>query len=97
MTCTVQEGAARPALVWVDVQTEKEGERLCKVLEGHEYRVSLHQVSGRTLQDQVWWRRWVVLGSKELAFNLQLRRNRPLRFPRTSLPPGWRGGQVQRR
>lgn len=83
LTCTVTPGEedaleelrrgvlrARPALVWVDVQTEKEGERLCKALEGLEYRVSLHQVSGRTLQDQVWWRRWVVLGSKELAFDL---------------------------
>ena len=51
---------ARPTLVWIDSQTQTEAGKFLRSLA---YDVRHLQVSGRTLKDQVWWRRWVVVAS----------------------------------
>ena len=53
---------ARPRLVWADSQMERPCKVFSEALKRQGYRVSVMQVSGRTLRDQVWWRRWVTLG-----------------------------------
>ena len=56
---------ARPQLVWIDVQREGDGKKVENTLKALGYETLLHQVSGRTLKDQVWWRRWVLLADLE--------------------------------
>ena len=58
---------ARPQLVWIDVQREGDGKKVENTLKALGYETLLHQVSGRTLKDQVWWRRWVLLADLERA------------------------------
>ena len=55
---------ARPRLVWVDSLTENLAIKVQQKLREDGYETRLFQVSGRTLKDQVWWRRWVVAGSR---------------------------------
>ena len=56
---------ARPKVVWVDVRTEESGKRVAKALKALGLDVRTLQVSGRTLGDQSWWKRWVIIGSCE--------------------------------
>ena len=76
LCCTIPAGAekvskelrrgvihARPMLVWIDSQTQTEAQKAGKFLRSLAYDVRHLQVSGRTLKDQVWWRRWVVVAS----------------------------------
>ena len=76
LCCTIPAGAekvskelrrgvihARPMLVWIDSQTQTEAQKAGKFLMSLAYDVRHLQVSGRTLKDQVWWRRWVVVAS----------------------------------
>ena len=53
---------ARPAALWIDVRTEGSGKRVAYALKDGGWTTRIFQVSGRTLRDQSWWRRWVVLG-----------------------------------
>ena len=53
---------ARPKVVWVDARTEDSGKRVGASLRSLGFKAGVFQVSGRTLGDQVWWKRWVVLG-----------------------------------
>ena len=55
---------ARPKAVWVDVRTESAGKRVASALQGNGWNLKLVQLSGRSLGDQTWWRRWVVVGSE---------------------------------
>ena len=55
---------ARPDFVWVDTRREKDARRALEVLKGKGYRGTVKQVAGRTLGEQVWWRRWVVALSR---------------------------------
>ena len=54
---------ARPAALWIDVRTEDAGKRVARALKDGGWKPRIFQVSGRTLRDQSWWRRWVVLGA----------------------------------
>ena len=56
---------ARPDLVWVDARREKDARKVLELLKGKGYEGGIKQVSGRTLEEQVWWRRWVVALGKE--------------------------------
>lgn len=54
---------ARCSLVWLDAQTQTVAQKALKLLRDCSYEAKVIQVSGRTLRDQIWWRRWVVLAS----------------------------------
>lgn len=55
---------ARPEVVWADCRIEESGKKVAEVLCALGLSTRVMQVSGRTLKDQSWWRRWVVLGVK---------------------------------
>ena len=56
---------ARPSSVWVDTRKEVDARKAEALLKGEGYRGEVKQISGRTLQEQVWWRRWVVAMNKK--------------------------------
>ena len=56
---------ARPTYVWVDTQKAEESKRVREWLRKQGYEVEVMQISGRTLKDSVWWRRWTVMASME--------------------------------
>ena len=58
---------ARPRLVWADSLLERPCKTLSEAMRRQGYRVAVMQVSGRTLRDQIWWRRWVMLGDLSVA------------------------------
>lgn len=51
--------------VWADAPTEKEARDCAQRLEAFGYRTLVKCVAGRTLEDQIWWRRWIVCGAKD--------------------------------
>ena len=53
---------ARPEVVWADCRIEESGKKIAGALRALGLNTRVMQVSGRTLKDQSWWRRWVVLG-----------------------------------
>ena len=55
---------ARPHLVWADSLKEGQLKEVTKRLRDLGYQVRTLQISGRTLRDQVWWRRWVAVACK---------------------------------
>ena len=56
---------ARPCLVWLDSLREDGLAGPVQQLKTLGYTVLTFQVSGRTLKDQVWWRRWVAIASQQ--------------------------------
>ena len=51
--------------VWVDAPTEKDARDCALRLEAFGYRTLVKCVAGRTLEDQIWWKRWIVCGAKD--------------------------------
>ena len=56
---------ARPDFLWADFLTERDARACLSKLGKHGLRGGVVQVSGRTLQEQVWWRRWVVFAARK--------------------------------
>ena len=56
---------ARPGSVWVDTRKEADARKAEALLKGEGYCGIVMKISGRTLQEQVWWRRWVVAMNKK--------------------------------
>ena len=54
---------ARPTLMWLDTQTQTEAQKALLMMKECGYEAGILQVSGRTLKDAIWWRRWVVVAS----------------------------------
>ena len=54
---------ARPHFVWVDFMVERDARAFLRHVKREGYQAGIRQISGRTLEDQVWWRRWVVYGT----------------------------------
>ena len=50
--------------VWADTPTEREAKECAQGLEALGYQTLVKCVAGRTLEDQIWWRRWVVCGKR---------------------------------
>ena len=51
----------KPVLIWVDSRDEKQVSQLGGQLEQLGYHAQVHPLCGRTLKDQVWWKRWVLM------------------------------------
>ena len=56
---------ARPDFLWADFLIERDARVCLSKLEKHGLQGGVVQVSGRTLQEQVWWRRWVVFAARK--------------------------------
>ena len=61
---------ARPKAVWIDVRTESAGKKVVSALQGSGWKLKLVQLSGRSLGDQTWWKRWVVVGAETEVPNI---------------------------
>ena len=53
-----------PRLVWIDLINKGEVASVVNFLKSLRYQVEVKTLCGRSLKDQVWWKRWVVVGSQ---------------------------------
>ena len=89
---------ARPSLVWLDAQTQTVAQKALKLLRDCSYEAKVVQVSGRTLKDQVWWRRlfWLRLWGRLNFRALMSLRNLAQRFRGSLMPFGSRKAMKKR-
>ena len=53
-----------PRLVWIDLINKGEVASVVAFLKSLGYQVEVKTLCGRSLKDQVWWKRWVVVGNQ---------------------------------
>ena len=55
---------ARAKALWTDCLTQEPLRQLARLLHEKGWKTCIQQCSGRTLEDQQWWRRWVLCGTE---------------------------------
>ena len=55
---------ARAKALWADCLTQEPLRQLARLLHEKGWKTCVQQCSGRTLEDQQWWRRWVLCGTE---------------------------------
>ena len=82
----------RPPLVWADSRDEKPMADLAKGFRKAGYQVEVHPLCGRTLKDQVWWKRWVLVAARGQLqpFAWRTADAEPITPPLSGYPMEWR-------
>eukprot|EP00438_Fugacium_kawagutii_P016374 Skav203835 [mRNA] locus=scaffold4932:42892:55316:- [translate_table: standard] len=78
-------------LVWADSRNQQAVEAFAKRMKGKGYHVEARSVCGRSLKDQVWWKRWILTASQETPqpFHWVTTDDEPCTPPLVNYPMDW--------